>query len=115
MSTPGTPALAHTLTANFQQIRSQIARLDAQALARQAGFLQRTPPKIALMDFLLALVALAAEATLSLERIAAVIGLVAQQAYIKQALHKRLNATVENFLAQIATALFGGLGQNVRA
>jgi hypothetical protein len=115
MSTPGAPSLAHTLTANLQQIRSQIAQLDAQALARQSGFLQRTPRKIPLTDFLLALVALAAEATLSLERIAAVIGLVAQLTYTKQALHKRLNATVENFLAQVATALFGELGQSVRA
>jgi hypothetical protein len=114
MSTPSAPSLAHTLTANLQQIHSQIARLDAQAMARQSGFLQRTPRKIPLPDFLLALVALAAEATLSLKRIAAVIGLVAQLTYTKQALHKRLNATVENFLAQVATALFGELGQSVR-
>jgi hypothetical protein len=114
MSTPTTPSVAHTLTANLQQIRVQIARLDAQAMARQSGFLQRTPRKIPLPDFLLALVALAAEATLSLERIAAVIGLVARLTYTKQALHKRLNATVEHFLAQVATALFGELGQSVR-
>lgn len=115
MSTPGAPSLAHTLTANTQPIRSQIARLDAQAMARQSGFLQRAPRKIPLRDFLLALVALAAEATLSLERIAAVIGLVAQLTDAKQALHKRLNATVGNFLAQAATALVGELGQSVRA
>ena len=69
MSTPSTPFLAHTLTANLQQIHTQIARLDAQAMARQSGFLLRTPRKIPLTDFLLALVALAAEPTLSLERI----------------------------------------------
>jgi hypothetical protein len=61
MSTPGAPSLAHTLTANLQQIRSQIARRDAQARARRSGFLQRTPRKILLPDFLLALVALAAD------------------------------------------------------
>jgi hypothetical protein len=114
MSTFIAPSFAHTLTANLQQIRAQLARLDAQALARQSGFLQRTPRKVPLPDFLLALVALAAEATLSLERIAAVIGLVARLTYTKQALHKRLSATVETFLAQAATALFGELGQGVR-
>ncbi len=115
MSTPTPVSVAHTLTANLQQIRAQIARLDAQAMARQSGFLQRTPRKIPLTDFLLALVALAAEATLSLERIAAVISLVADLPYTKQALHKRLQATVEKFLAQVATTLFGELGQNVRS
>jgi hypothetical protein len=114
MSTPTTLSVTRTLTANLQQIRAQIARLDAQALARQSGFLQRTPRKIPVTDFLLALVALAAEATLSLERIAAVIGLVAHLTYTKQALHKRLNATVEHFLARVATALFGELGQGAR-
>ena len=83
-------------------------------MARQSRFLLRTPRKIPLADFLLALVALAAEATLSLERIAAVVGLVARLTYPKQALHKRLNASVENFLAQVATAWFGELGQSVR-
>jgi hypothetical protein len=43
-------------------------------------------------NFLLALVALAAEARLSLERVAAVIGLLARLSYTKQALHKRLKS-----------------------
>ena len=115
MSTPYSPSLAQTLAANLQQIRSQLAQLDAQALARQSGFLQRQPRKIPLTDFLLALVVLAAEATLSLERITAVISLAARLTYTKQALHKRLNATVEGFLAQVATALFGQLSQGLRA
>ena len=55
MSTPTTLSVTRTLTANLQQIRAQIARLDAQALARQSGFLQRTPRKIPVTDFLLAL------------------------------------------------------------
>ena len=115
MSTPYSRSIAQTLAANLQQIRSQLAQLDAQALARQSGFLQRQPRKIPLTDFLLALVALAAEATLSLERITAVISLAARLTYTKQALHKRLNATVEGFLAQVATALFGQLSQGLRA
>jgi len=115
MSTPYSPALTQTLAANLQQIRSQLTQLDAEALARQSGFLKRQPRKIPPADFLLALAALAAEATLSLERIAAVISLVARLTYTKQALHKRLNATVENFLAQVATALFGQLSAGPRA
>src|SRR5512139_3215887 len=114
MSTITTASVAHLLTANLQQIRTQLAGLDIQTLARQSGFLHRTPRKIPMNDFLLALVALAAEATLCLERIAAVIALVAHLPYTKQALHKRLNATVETFLAQVATTLFGQLGQGVR-
>jgi hypothetical protein len=66
-------------------------------------------------NFLLALVSLAAETTLCLERISAVISLVARLPYTKQALPKRLNATVEGFLAQVATALFGQLSQGLRA
>jgi hypothetical protein len=115
MSTPYLSSLAQTLAANLQQIHSQLTQLDAQAMARRSGFLKRQPRKIPLTDLLLALVALAAEATLSLERIAAVIGLVARLTYTKQALHKRLNATVENFLAQVATALFGQLSDGPRA
>ena len=115
MSTPFSPSLAKTLAANLQLIRSQLAQLNAEALARQSGFLKRQPRKIPLSDFLLALVALAAEATLCLERISAVISLVARLTYSKQALHKRLNATVENFLAQVATALFGQLSDGLRA
>jgi len=114
MSTLYSPALAQTLAANLQQIRTQLAQLDAEALARQSGFLKRQPRKIPLSDFLLALVALAAEATLSLERITAVVSLVTHLTYTKQALHKRLDATVENFLAQVATALFGQLSNGLR-
>lgn len=113
MSTPTSSSVAQTLTDNLHQIRAQVAQLEVETLARQSGFLKRTPRKIPLPDFLLALVALAAEAVLSLERVAAVIGLVAHVSYSKQALAKRLNATVETFLAQVATALFGELSQGV--
>jgi hypothetical protein len=109
MSTPTRSSVAQTLADNLHQIRAQLERLDAEALARRSGFLQRQPRKIPLTDFLLALVALAAETVLSLERIAAVIGLVAQCTYSKQALAKRLNAKVEGFLAQGITALFSDL------
>lgn len=107
-------AAANTLTQQLQHIRAAIAHLDVETLARQTGFLKRTPRKIPMADWLLALIALSAETLLSLERVAAVIGLVAQQTYTKQALAKRLNATVEAFLAQVAATLFGELSQDVR-
>ena len=114
MSTPTLPSVRQTLLGHLHQIRSQLAQLDAETLARQAGFLHRTPRKIPMTDFLLALVALAAETMLSLERIAAVVALVAQVPYSKQALSKRLNAQVERFLAQVAAAFFGQLSEGVR-
>jgi hypothetical protein len=111
MSNSTKPSVAQTLADSLHQIRAQLRQLDAEALARQSGFLKRTPRKIPLPDFLLALVALAAETVLSLERIAVVVGLVAKVSYSKQALAKRLNDKVEQFLAQVAAALFGDLGR----
>lgn len=111
MSNPIVPSALQTLADNLHHIRSQLAQLDAETLARQSGFLKRKPRKIPMTDFLLALVALAAEAVLSLERIAAVIGLVAHVTYSKQALSKRLSAQVESFLARVAAALFGNLSE----
>jgi hypothetical protein len=64
-----------------------------------------------LLKLVLALVALAAESCLSLERVAAVIALAAGQSYSKQALHQRLGLKLERFLARIAAELFGQLGQ----
>jgi hypothetical protein len=75
---------------NLRHLRSALASLDSESLARQSGFLQRLPRKIPLPKFLLALAGLAAETTLSLERVAAVIGLAAHTPYSKQALHQRL-------------------------
>ena len=94
---------------NLHHLRSALADLDSESLARQSGFLHRTPRKIPIPKFVLALAALAAETTLSLERIAAVISLAAQTAYSKQALHQRLSPQLELFLAQVAAALFGQL------
>ena len=106
--------LARVLAENLQQIRSQLTQLDSQCLARRCGFLKRTPRKIPLTAFLLGLVALSAEVALTLERIAAVIGLAADLSYSKQALHKRINASVEQFLAQVAIAVFGQLAGDTR-
>ena len=107
--------LSKILRDNLQQIRTQLAKLDPQGLARTCGFLKRAPRKVPMPAFLLGLVALSAEVTLSLERVAAVVGLAAQASYSKQALHKRLNASIERFLAQVTTALFGQLSEQTRA
>ncbi len=101
--------LRQVLHDELHQLRQQLQNLDAETLARNSGFLRRCPRKIPMTDFLLALVALAAESCLSLERVASVIALAAHLSYSKQALHKRLTPAIERFLAQTATALFGQL------
>lgn len=94
---------------NLRQLRSTLLAIDTEKLARQSGFLRRSPRKILIPKLVLALASLAAETVLSLERIAAVISLAAQASYSKQAFHQRLNARLEPFLAQVATTLFGQL------
>jgi hypothetical protein len=94
---------------NLAHLRSALAQVDCQGLARQSGFLHRLPRKIPMPQFVLALVGLAAESVLSLERMAAVISLAAHTTYSKQALHQRLSPHLEQFLAQVAAALFGQL------
>jgi hypothetical protein len=106
-------AFRPTLQANLRRIERDLQDADLTALARQCGFLQRSPRKIPVLKFVLALVALAAETTLSLERIADVIGLAAQTSYSKQALHARLGLPLQYFLAHVATALFGRLSLTV--
>lgn len=100
-------SLGHLVQQNLAQVRSSLAALDCQKLARQSGFLLRSPRKIPILDLVLALAALAAESALSLERIAAVVGLAARTTYSKQAFHKRLRPHLEQFLAQVAATLFG--------
>jgi hypothetical protein len=102
--------LHQVLVSEFQSLRQQLKHeLDVEALARQSGFLRRNPRKIPMADLLVALLALAAESFLTLERVASVVALAAQLSYSKQALHKRLTPAIERFLAQTATALFGQL------
>jgi DDE family transposase len=98
--------LHQTLLASFQQCRSILADLRVESLARQTGFLRRCPRKIPILDFLLGLLALSSEPLLSLERLAAFIGLAAKTSYSKQALAKRLRLQVQEFLAQVLIALF---------
>jgi hypothetical protein len=100
----------HVLLTELDRLRQHLREdIKAEALARQAGFLRRTPRKIPMADFLVALLALAAESFLTLERAASIIALAAELSYSKQALHKRLTPAIEGFVAQAATALFGQL------
>jgi hypothetical protein len=101
--------LRQTLESNLHHVEKQLEQADLTSMARQSGFLQRLPRKIPILKLALALVALAAETVLSLERVAAVISLAAGTSYSKQALHQRLSAKLELFLAEVATALLGQL------
>jgi len=102
--------IPQVLAGEFQSLRQQLQdQIDCDALARQSGFLRRRPRKIPRANFLVALLALAAESFLTLERVAAIIALAAQVSYSKQALHKRLSPAIERFVAQAATCLFGNL------
>ena len=61
--------LHQSLLSSFHQCRSHLADLRVETLARQSGFLRRSPRKIPILDFLLGLLALSAEPLLSLERL----------------------------------------------
>jgi hypothetical protein len=102
------------LQQHLLHVKDHLLRLDLEALACQSGFRQRLPRKIPIPSFALALVALAAETVLSLERIATVISVAAKTSYSKQALHERLGQPLQDFLAQIATALFDQVGLPVK-
>lgn len=107
-------ALRLTLQDQLQQLKTQLQLLNLDALARRTGFLRRVPRKIPILSLVLALVALAAETSLSLERVAAVIGLAAGVSYTKQALHSRLGLKLESFLAEVGTSLFNHLSLPVQ-
>ena len=92
---------------------SKLQDLDADAIARASGFLERSPRKIPMHDFLKGLLAVAPEMHLTLERVAHVIGLAAHTTYTKQSLSERLSTDVEVFLAQVITALFGQLAHSL--
>jgi hypothetical protein len=114
MSTPTFSAqdASAFFTSFKQQLLSCLSKLDAidaDAIARTSGFLERSPRKIPMPDFLKGLLAVAPEVHLTLEHIANVIGLAAHTTYTKQSLSERLSADIEPFLAQVITALCGQL------
>jgi len=101
--------LSNALVQPLLHLRSSLACLDVETLARRCGFLHRRPRKIPIADLVLAFCALAPASVLSLERIASVIALAAGCSYSKQAFHQRLCSSIEQFLAAVITALFGRL------
>jgi len=105
--------LFDTLQQQLPVILSKLQDLDVETLARQSGFLERSPRKIPILPFLQGLLAVAAETHLTLEHTASVIGLAAHTTYSKQALSDRLCHPIESFLAQVITALFGQLSPSV--
>ncbi len=112
MTTPSSLRLA--LQDNLHHLQSQLRHADLEALARQTRFQQRSSRKIAVLKLVLGLVALAAETVLSLERVAAVIGLAANTAYSKQAFHQRLGLPLQSFLAHIAATLLSQISRPVQ-
>lgn len=109
MTTAFSRSLRLALQDHLRQLQAQLEHLDLDSLARQTGFRQRSARKVPIRKLVLALVALAAETVLTLERVAAVVALAANTAYSKQALHQRLGLELERFLAQVATSLLGQL------
>src|SRR5438552_2274577 len=95
-------------------LRVALAQLDPERIARQTGFLRRSPRKISVLDLVVGFCALASESFLSLERIASVIGLAAHCTYAKQSFHQRLCAGIQPFLAQVAVALFNKMSGPLR-
>jgi hypothetical protein len=110
-----TSTLRTTLQNNVLHLHTQLQRTDLEALARQTGFRQRSSRKIPIPKLVSALVALAAETVLSLERVAAVIGLAAGTTYSKQALHQRLGQSLQQFILQIAVTLLNQVSQPVQS
>lgn len=114
MTTPCSRPFRVALQDNLHHLQSQLQRTDLEALARQTRFQQRSIRKIPVLKLVLALVALAAETVLSLERVAAVIALAADATYSKQAFHQRLGPQLELFLAEVATALLNQMSRPVQ-
>ncbi len=106
-------SLRDSLESHLHQLHQDLQQADLATAARQSGFWQRRPRKIPLLALAYALVSLAAETVLSLERVASVISLAAGVPYSKQALRKRLGLKLELFLGQVATLWFGQLSRPV--
>ena len=118
MSTEASPAqnAAPFFTSLRQHLRAALAQLqalDAEALARAATFLERSPRKIPMPAFLNGLLAIAPETRLTLQRVARAIGQAAHTTYTKQALHERLSGGLDAFLAHVITTWLGHLAQSL--
>ena len=114
MPTPKSSSLPALIQDNLHHIKTQLLHIDLLGLGRLCGFVQRLPRKIPIPKLVLALVGLAAETRLTLERVASTISLAAQSSYSKQAFSDRLSSKIEQFLASVATALFGQLSGELK-
>jgi hypothetical protein len=80
--------------------------MNFESLARSTRFQKRSQRKINIRDIVLGVIAVAATGRLSFERVAASIARRAKSLYSKQAFHKRLDASVIDFLAAIFVGCF---------
>lgn len=103
----------HTLQQHLPAAVARLQAIDTEAIARRCGFLVRCARKIPIPQFLKALLALAPESDLSLERVASVVGLAAGTTYTKQALSERLGDGLKPFLAQVIMRSLGQLSSSV--
>ena len=85
---------------------SEIESIDFESLARLTSFQKRAQRKISIRDIVLGMIAVAATAQLSFERVAASIARRAKNLYSKQAFHKRLNGSVIDLLAAVFVSCF---------
>lgn len=115
MPSPNSPSLRGLLQDNLHHLKSQLLQTDLLGLGRLSGFVQRLPRKIPIPKLVLALVGLAPETRLTLERVASTIRLAAQTSYSKQAFSDRLSSKIEPFLASVATTLLGQLSGELKA
>jgi hypothetical protein len=90
----------------IEQGVEQIKAMDVEALARESGFQKRAQRKVGMRDFLVGMLAVAAHGRLTLERTAASIARCAGKTYSKQALSKRLDASIVRFLAAVFVRCF---------
>lgn len=94
---------------NIAKVKTKLDHLDIEAVAREAGILQRTERKLSANHFLLALLALSTGRAPTLERIAAVVQLIIGDSFSKQAVSKRIGLGIDQFLGRIVAGLFSEL------
>lgn len=87
---------------------SFLTTLPLETLARQTGFLLRTPKKLPPLLFLQSTVLLLGQGTVSLRRWAILVGLLGQLTFSKQALWERLTGRAVTFLQAVLAACIGG-------
>lgn len=89
------------IQARANELVAEVETMDVEAVARSTGFQKRKQRKIDLRHMALGILSLAATGHLCFERVAAAVARRAKRAYSKQALHKRLNASIVEFLAAL--------------